>query len=137
MCATSKQKEYLEKLAKDLGIKFDSNIKRDDICIKIKDKLIELEKYSKGKKKITYIMVPKNHPEYKFPLNLEDRTEYLKDNINKLLSKNIKFNVKESKDVILLSFSLGVHEISANDIKKIKVYGWESKDNNKWSIEIS
>jgi hypothetical protein len=137
VCATSKQKEYLEKLAKDLGIKFDSNIKRDDICIKIKDKLIELEKYSKGKKKITYIMIPKNHPEYKFPLNLEDRTEYLKDNINKLLSKNIKFNVKESKDVILLSFSLGTQEISANDIKKIKSYGWESKNNSKWTIEIS
>lgn len=137
VCATSKQKEYLEKLAKDLGIKFDSNIKRDDICIKIKDKLIELEKYSKGKKKITYIMIPKNHPEYKFPLNLEDRTEYLKDNINKLLSKNIKFNVKEGKDIILLSFTLGTQEISANDIKKIKSYGWESKDNSKWTIEIS
>jgi hypothetical protein len=82
-------------------------------------------------------MIPKNHPEYKFPLNLEDRTEYLKDNINKLLSKNIKFNVKESKDVILLSFSLGAQEISANDIKKIKSYGWESKDNSKWTIEIS
>ena len=137
VCATSIHIEYLEKLAKDLGIKFDSNIKRDDICIKIKDKLIELEKYSKGKKKITYIMIPKNHPEYKFPLNLEDRTEYLKDNINKLLSKNIKFNVKESKDVILLSFSLGTQEITTNDIKKIKSYGWESKDNSKWTIEIS
>ena len=137
VCATSKQKEYLEKLAKDIGIKLPNNLKRDEICIKIKDKLIELEKYSKGKKKITYIMIPKNHPDYKFPLNIEDRVEYLKNNINQILSKNINFDTKENKNITTLTFSAGSVSLSTSDVKKIKSYGWESTDNKKWSIIIS
>ena len=61
-----KEKEYLESLAKELGIKVkNGSNKRVDICNNIMNKLIELEKYSKGKNKMTYIMVPSNHP--KFP----------------------------------------------------------------------
>mgnify|MGYP000619053226 CR=1 FL=1 len=54
------------------------------------DKLLELEKYSKGKDKITYIMIPKNHPKYKFPFNLEDRTEYIKNKVSNILNKKVK-----------------------------------------------
>lgn len=100
VCATSKQKEYLESLAKDLGITIkNKDVTRTDLCNNIMEKLIELEKYSKGKNKITYIMIPNNHPKYKFPLNIEDRITYVKDSVSKLLSKNIKFkeNIKNKE----------------------------------------
>ena len=50
VCATSKQKEYLEKLSKDIGLKINNkDITRDEICNNIMNKLIDLEKYSTGK----------------------------------------------------------------------------------------
>ena len=80
------------------------------------NKLIELEKYSKGKNKMTYIMVPSNHPKLKFPLNLEDRIEYIKTNVNKILSKNVNF--KENTDSKNKSISILKIETSKNDNKK-------------------
>ena len=54
-----------------------------------------LEKYSTGKDKLTYLIVPTNHKNYKFPINLEDRIKfiqnYLKQNIN------VKYDIKISK----------------------------------------
>jgi DNA polymerase III delta prime subunit len=138
VCATSKQKEYLEALSKDLGIKLtQKDITRDDICNNIMNKLIELEKYSKGKNKITYIMVPSNHPTLKFPLNLEDRLEYVKNNVNKILSKNISFTEKiDSKSKsINLSFKLS-SKPNNDDVLKLEKMGLESTDKTKWSVVI-
>lgn len=142
VCATSKQKDYLESLSKDLGVKLKLNpmqkeLTRDDICNGIMNKLIDLEKYSKGKNKITYIMVPSNHPTLKFPLNLEDRVEYLKNNVIKFLSKNINFNEKtDSKSKSIdLSFKLS-SKPNNDDILKIEKLGFNSKDKLKWSILI-
>jgi len=135
VCATSKQKEYLEDVAKLLGLKLTSNdTTRDSICKKIKEKLIENEKYAKGKNKITYIMIPSNHESLKFPLNIEDRNIYLQNKINQILSASIKFNVKENKNSINLSFTSD--KISNEDINKIKKLGFETKDNKKWNILI-
>lgn len=139
VCATSKQKEYLESLSKDLGIKLtQKDITRDDICNNIMNKLIELEKYSKGKNKITYIMVPSNHPTLKFPLNLEDRLEYIKNNVNKILSKNIDFTEKiDSKSKsINLAFKLS-SKPNNDDVIKLEKLGLESKDKTKWSVIIN
>ncbi len=102
------------------------------------EKLIELEKYSKGKNKITYIMVPSNHPTLKFPLNLEDRVEYIKNNVNKILSKNITFNEKTNSKTqsIELDFKLNSKPIS-NDIEKLEKLGLKSSGNGlKYSILI-
>jgi hypothetical protein len=52
--------------------------------------MLELEKYATGNKKITYIMIPKNHPIYPFPYNLEDRVEYIKNEIHKIIEDDIK-----------------------------------------------
>jgi hypothetical protein len=137
VCATSKQKEYLESLSKDLGIKLSQkDTTRDDICNNIMNKLIELEKYSKGKNKITYIMVPSNHPTFKFPLNLEDRLEYIKNNVNKILSKNINFieKIDSKSKSIDLSFKLN-SKPNNDDLEKLLKLGLESS-NNKWSIII-
>ena len=63
-------KEEIDKLKKST---------REDVCSFIRDKLMYLEKYSTSasKNKITYLMVPIDHPKLKFPLNLEDRIDYL------------------------------------------------------------
>jgi hypothetical protein len=138
VCATSKEKDYLESLAKNIGVKKISNdLTRDNICELIKDRLIELEKYSKGKNKMTYMMVPSNHPTLKFPLNLEDRIEYIKLNTNKILSKNINFNEKTDTKTksIELSFKLG-SKPNNDDITKLEILGLETKDKLKWNILI-
>jgi hypothetical protein len=139
VCATSKQKEYLESLAKELGIKLDTKEKtRDYICENIRDKLIELEKYSTGNKKMTYIMIPSNHPTLKFPLNLEDRVEYLKDKVNTILSKNIKMKEKTNNKnkEIELSFELESKPIK-EEIEKLEKLEFTSKDKIKWSLLIN
>ena len=122
VCATSKQKEYLEKIAKDLNIKgIPKDITRDDLCKNIMEKLIDLEKYSKGKDKMTYIMVPTNHPKYLFPLNLEDRVEYIKNKVSNILNQKITFkeSVDNKKKNITLSFKL-TNKPNADDIHKLE-----------------
>ena len=79
-------------------------------------------------------MIPSNHETLKFPLNIEDRNIYLQNKINQILSATIKFNVKENKNNINLSFSFD--KISKEDINKIKKLGFETNDNKKWNILI-
>ena len=52
---------------------------RHGLCQQIKNKMLELEKYSTSaeKTKKTYMMIPANHPVYPFPYNLEDRAEFI------------------------------------------------------------
>ena len=141
VCSTSKSREYLEDLAKDLDIKFDDkNLTRENICDIVKEKLIELEKYSTGKNKMTYIIVPSNHPILKFPLNLEDRVEYIKEKVNNILSKNIKIKEKISNKnnknkEVELSFILDSKPIK-EDIEKLEKIELKSKDKIKWTITI-
>lgn len=138
VCATSKQKEYLESLAKSLNIKItDNNITREELCNLIRDKLIELEKYSTGKNKMTYLMIPNNHPKLKFPLNLEDRVEYIKNNVNKILSLNIKFNdkINSKNKSIEINFKLD-SKPTKEDITKLENLFLESKDKLKWNIIV-
>ena len=95
VCSTSKNKEYLENIAKKLGINLSkSGITRTNICDKIKEKMLELEKYgtSKAQNKFTYVMIPANHPNIPFPLNLEDRVKYISDK----LKSEIKYKLKTS-----------------------------------------
>ena len=99
VCATSKNKEYLENIAKKLKINTKNISTRSGICNEIKNKMLYLEKYStkKDKNKFTYIMIPANHPIYKFPYNLEDRTEYIINNIKNNIKYKLDINVKHNK----------------------------------------
>lgn len=99
VCETSKNKEYLEKIAKTLGISFTKNELRHSICEVIKDKLLFLEKYGTdlNKNKMTYIIIPKNHPKYPFPYNLEDRTHYIVDEIKQNIKIDLDIKVKQEK----------------------------------------
>ena len=97
VCSTSKSKEYLAKISKKLGISLKGDEIRINICNKIRDKMLELEKYSTKKNKLTYIMIPKNHSSLPFPYNLEDRVKYIIDDIKSNIKFNIDINVKDKK----------------------------------------
>jgi len=89
VCDNAFEKEEILKIAKKINaMNFDPSGTRNDICQKIRERLIFLEKYSIDNK--TYLIVPKNHSEFEFPFNLKDRVEYIK---NKL--KDYKVNVKK------------------------------------------
>jgi len=138
VCAVAKDKKYLLKVANNLGIKeiktTGNEITREDICNNIMDKLVEKEKYATGDDKKTYIMIPYNHPIYKFPLNLEDRVKYIKNDIHNLISKDIKFDVDKTKnsnkEIIKYTISFNYSKkIDANILQKLTDSGWTNKTN--------
>ena len=97
VCATSKDRAVLVNIAKDLGVNTKNEETRFDICENIKDKLLFMEKYStyKKKNKMTYMIVPSNHPKYKFPFNIEDRKDHIVNNIKEKIKFKIELSVKE------------------------------------------
>ena len=76
---------------------------REYICNEIRDKLLFLEKYSTSKdgNKITYMMIPLNHPIYPFPYNLEDRIKYKMKQINKIADRPVDILTKKIKTIML------------------------------------
>lgn len=104
VCATSKDKDYLMNLIKKIPditkeeIQRINKLTREDICNEMKLKLLYLEKYSKGNNKITYVMIPNNHPIYSFPYNLEDRLKYKTKEINKIIDRDIDITVTKNKN---------------------------------------
>ena len=133
VCSTSKSKGYLlgilEKLEK-ITKKYDlpSQLKeakksvRTNICNMIRDNLLMLEKYSKSKdkNKITYIMIPSNHPMYPFPYNLEDRIKYIINELE-LSDKDylVKKSKKDNKDTYRVIFKKKLNENSIKIISKL------------------
>jgi hypothetical protein len=92
---TTREKEYIAKVVKEL--KIDTKEKtRYSLCNIIMRRMLELEKYSVGENKKTYIMIPSNHPLYQFPYNLDDRLNMIKKSIKDINSK-IDVDVKKKK----------------------------------------
>ena len=141
VCATSKDKDELLDLLKKIPnidkkeIDMYSKKNRDNICDFIKEKLLLLEKYSttKDKNKITYIMIPADHPIYPFPYNLEDRIKYLKDQVKNLLDYDMEFKLEKEKMSYELSFKNNKY-IKDND-KKLEKLGFKL-NNNMWLIKL-
>lgn len=94
VCSNSQSSEYLQKLLKKLQITSEDTA-RSSMCNNIRDKLLELEKYSTDKtgNKYTYVIIPINHPKYPFPYNLEDRTKYIIEKLNSAIKSDLKINV--------------------------------------------
>ena len=143
VCSTSKNKEYLMKLVRMIPnidkneIIRINNLTRDQICFEIRDKLLYLEKYSttKDENKITYIMIPANHPLYTFPYNLEDRIKYYIKLVNKIIGRSIDILTKKQKD----KNNNPIYELTFKNDKFIKDYfkdiikiGFKLKDDT-WS----
>lgn len=135
VCHNSKTRKYLDDIAIKLKIKNFKSFNKGKLCKKIMETLYELEKYSTGDNKKTYLVVPANHPKYTFPINLEDRVEYLKEKVFDILQTVVKFNKKSNKDKTkyTLSFENNVNnedkEILLND-------GWNETKKNNFEIII-
>ena len=135
VCHNSKTRKYLDDIAIKLKIKDFKSYNRENLCNKIMETLYQLEKYSTGDNKKTYLVIPANHPKYKFPINLEDRVEYLKEKVFDILQTKVKFNKKSNKDKTeyTLSFENNVN----NEDKEILLKdGWNETKKNNFKIII-
>lgn len=112
VCSTAKDKDYLVNLIKKIPniskneINRIQNLTKELICNELKDKLLYLEKYSttKNKNKMTYIIIPNNHPFYEFPYNLEDRVKDRINQINKLAGHDVDISVTNPSNKYILQF---------------------------------
>ena len=96
VCQTAKDKKTLLRTATALKIDIKNIGKRSKICDNIKNKLYDLEKYGTkaDKNKLTYLIIPSNHPTISFPLNLEDRSKNIINSIQKETRSAIDFKIK-------------------------------------------
>lgn len=94
VCYNSQHRETLVKILKKLDIK-PTSTSRVNMCLDIRNALMELEKYSteRAGNKMTYVIVPSNHKTIPFPYNLEDRKEYIINKINEEIKKNLSITV--------------------------------------------
>lgn len=99
VCSTAKNRKYLNNVSKKLNIDINKNDTRIEVCNKIEKKMLLLEKYGTTKEgnKFTYVMIPVDHPLYKFPHNLEDRVNILIDKLKKEISMKINIHVETIK----------------------------------------
>jgi hypothetical protein len=135
VCSTSKKRQYLEKVAKYLGIDLETKEQREVICEKIKERMLGLEKYQVGDKKITYIIIPYNHSVYPFPYNLEDRTKYIIEKLEHKI-KGIKTSVtKKKKGDLIISYTIKIPNKELDEHKKFleSIATLEGKD---WTILV-
>ena len=93
-CNTKKKNELME-IAKELDIPINATMSIYKLCDKIKYKLLYLEKYSTSDddNKFTYFIIPCNHPIYPFPLNLEDRVEFIVNNLISLIPIKLEIEI--------------------------------------------
>lgn len=151
VCATSKSKEFLDKIAKNVGVEKElykpkkGRVTRQDVCMSIKQAMLLREKYGTEKNgdKITYIRIPANHPEYPFPYNLEDRTEHIIENLKDEIKFSLKISkktIKKTKDTIEKGMPSYVIEFDdnskLNNYKDILDKYNATKEKGKWTILI-
>lgn len=117
-CTNAKSKGYLEKVSRKLGVEYDKNDVRTDICKKIEDKMLFMEKYAteKDKNKMTYIMIPANHQILPFPFNLEDRV----DHVIRMLNNSVKIKLDTSVKTVKNKDGLLSYVITIKNMDKIK-----------------
>ena len=151
VCSTSKSKPHLLKLlAKLPNVKSEEidSIKKDtreDLCNFIRDKLLHLEKYSTSakKNKVTYVMIPFDHPNYQFPFNLEDRIKYKLNRLKSIVNRDIDYKtIKGNNGTFMKEKNLPTYQIEFSNNK----YAEEAKselekegfklEKNKWILKI-
>jgi len=152
VCSTSKSKPHLLKLISTLPnvtsdeIVYLKKSTRESVCNFIRDKLLHLEKYSTSstKNKMTYVMIPFDHPIYEFPFNLEDRLKYKIGKIKSIINRDIDYKTIKSKNgtflketgLISYTIELSNNKYATAAKKELEEEGYVLKD-NKWTIQIS
>lgn len=130
-------------MAKELGVDYDKDETRTSICDRIKDKMLQLEKYSKKKdgNKLTYIIIPSNHV-IPFPLNLEDRVTLIISKIKNDIGIKLSVDVKTEKKLHGPEKGYPTYKIIIKDDKKLDEYGDilnkynAVKTKNEWIITL-
>ena len=146
VCSTSKDKKYLMKLIKMIPnitkteIANIDNLTREEICYVLRDKLLYLEKYATtaDKNKITYVMIPVDHPIYPFPYNLEDRIKYRIKQVNKIVGIKIDVSTTKQKNKNgnpIYEVKFPNEKYLSNYYLDIQKVGFTLK-NNIWTITI-
>ncbi|XWV26232.1 putative NTPase [Tupanvirus soda lake] len=143
VCKTSKDKQFLLNIAEKLNLTIrDTNV-RTDICDTIRDKLFDLEKYSTTKdgNKMTYLIVPANHPIIPFPLNSEDRLKHILNDIQRQTRTSVNPTIDvipstgKFDDIKYVKYKI-IFDSSMDRFGEIlEQYGAE-KDGNKWIIMV-
>jgi len=151
VCSTSKAKGHLLKLLGKLpNVKPEEVDKikketRELLCNFIKDKLLYLEKYSTtaNKNKVTYVMVPYDHPTFQFPFNLEDRLKYKISRLKKIINREIDYKTIKGNDGIFLEDKkLPSYQIEFSDNKYTQASKKELSEEgfilqkNKWILIV-
>jgi hypothetical protein len=151
VCSTSKSKPMLIKmLAKLPNVKEEEVQKykkstRESVCEFIKFKLLYLEKYgtSADKNKMTYVMIPFDHPVYQFPFNLEDRLKYKIANLKSIVNRDFEYKTVKGKDGTfrdqknLPSYKIEVTDskYTQNVKKELEKEGF-NLEKNKWVLNV-
>lgn len=137
----SRSKDYLDSVAKSVNIKLTDEMTRDETCDLLKNRLLFLEKYSHGKDKKTYMIVPANHSKYPFPLNLEDRKNNIMDKIKDKIKFKIDVKVHDHKKKIenesVITYTVEIkYEKKLEDFKGFFEGLGGKFDKNRWLIDI-
>jgi len=144
VCKTSKDRASLVATAKKIGLTFDRKLNRNTICDEIRDKLFDMEKYSTTKdgNKMTYLIVPANHPTIPFPLNLEDRIK----NLLTIIQRETHLTLEPKIDIVKMGKGrypdikyvkyIIEFDSSMNKFSDILESNGFVKKGNKWMIQI-
>jgi superfamily II DNA or RNA helicase len=150
VCENAKKKKELTEIADRLNIdlqKDDSYDSRLGLCDLIKYRLLYLEKYSTNddNNKYTYFIIPKNHPNYHFPLNLEDRIQFILEQIDNKIPIKYTHNIiktnngifENQRDISLTRYILNIK--NSKDLNKyekiLKSFSFKL-ENDEWTIVI-
>ena len=104
--------------------------------------MLLLEKYgtNKNKDKMTYVMIPMDHPDYPFPYNLEDRVKSIKDKLNEQIKIKLDISVKTEKKTTGEEKGYPSYLITIKDESKLKDFyknlenlGFK-KTKSEWSL---
>jgi hypothetical protein len=128
---TTKNKNYIDKIAKKLNIPIKKNTNRQEICDVIMETMLNLEKHSVGKDKKTYVMVPKNHEIYQFPYNIEDRIKYIKNIVNHI-DDSIDVDIDKSNVVHVKNVKSKHEDEIMSSLEQYKI----AKQKNGYIIEM-
>lgn len=141
VCGTTYDSKQMISIARKLGLKLSSKMTRPKMCELIMDRMFHLEKYSIGQNKNTYLMVPINHKTIPFPLNIEDRLQYVIDDIKKDTRIPINPKIKKIKidgkyeDIDYYYYEITISENIDDNSNVIKKYGI-TKTKDKWILNI-
>jgi len=147
VCFSSYTKDDLDDIALKLNLKLDKDIIRVDICEEIRKRLLYLEKYSIKDKKMTYVIIPFDHPKYPFPYNLIDRIKFKISKLQDKIPIEFDFETQELKTGIFEDDNIKSNKLTSYIIKikennDLKSYHYILKnmkfnlDKNIWSLLI-